>query len=52
MKPEKGEVIQNMLGSARGLQFKKGSCHYFALPGVPKEMKAMMMILKYCPLVV
>ncbi|HJL79155.1 MAG TPA: competence/damage-inducible protein A [Candidatus Marinimicrobia bacterium] len=43
MKPEKGEVIQNMLGSARGLQFKKGSCHYFALPGVPKEMKAMMM---------
>jgi len=24
MKPEKGEVIQNMLGSARGLQFKKG----------------------------
>ena len=42
MKPEKGEVIQNKLGSARGLYFKKGGCHYFALPGVPKEMKAML----------
>ena len=41
MKPEKGEVIQNELGSARGLYFKKGGCHIFALPGVPKEMKAM-----------
>ena len=41
MKPEKGEVIQNELGAARGLYFKKGSCHFFALPGVPKEMKAM-----------
>ena len=41
MKPEKGEVIQNELGSARGLYFKKGGCHFFALPGVPKEMKAM-----------
>ena len=41
MKPEKGEVIQNELGSARGLHFKKGGCHFFALPGVPKEMKAM-----------
>ena len=41
MKPQKGEVIQNELGSARGLYFKKGSCHIFALPGVPKEMKAM-----------
>ena len=40
MKPEKGEVIQNELGSARGLYFKKGGCHFFALPGVPKEMKA------------
>jgi nicotinamide-nucleotide amidase len=42
MKPEKGEVIQNELGSARGLYFKKGGCHFFALPGVPKEMKAML----------
>ena len=41
MKPEKGEVIQNKLGSARGIYFKKGGCHFFALPGVPKEMKAM-----------
>ena len=41
LKPEKGEVLQNKLGSARGLHFKKGACHYFALPGVPKEMKAM-----------
>ena len=41
LKPEKGEVLQNKLGAARGLHFKKGACHYFALPGVPKEMKAM-----------
>ena len=41
LKPEKGEFLQNKLGSARGLHFKKGACHYFALPGVPKEMKAM-----------
>jgi len=41
MKPQKGEVIQNELGSARGLYFKKVGCHIFALPGVPKEMKAM-----------
>ena len=41
MKPQKGEVIQNELGSARGLYFKKGGCHIFALPGVPNEMKAM-----------
>ena len=41
MRPEKGEIIQNKLGSARGLYFKEGGCHFFALPGVPKEMKAM-----------
>ena len=41
MKPEKGEVIHNGLGAARGLYFKKGGCHFLALPGVPKEMKAM-----------
>ena len=42
MRPEKGEIIQNKLGSARGLYFKEGGCHFFALPGVPKEMKAML----------
>ena len=38
----KGEMIPNPVGSARGLHYKTDTCHYFALPGVPKEMKAMM----------
>lgn len=42
MKPKKGDCIPNDFGSARGLLYKINNCLYFALPGVPKEMKAMM----------
>ena len=42
MKPRKGDCIPNDFGSARGLLYKINNCLYFALPGVPKEMKAMM----------
>ena len=42
MKPGKGDCIPNDFGSARGLLYKINNCLYFALPGVPKEMKAMM----------
>jgi len=41
-KPSNGDVITNPVGSARGLYYKKDGTKYFALPGVPTEMKAMM----------
>lgn len=41
-KPSNGDVIANPVGSARGLYYNKDSIKYFALPGVPTEMKAMM----------
>lgn len=41
-RPEKGKIIPNPLGSARGLHFNHEAKHIFVLPGVPKEMKAMM----------
>jgi len=40
--PSKGEVIQNKLGTARGLYFNNGNTKIIALPGVPSEMKSMM----------
>ena len=42
MKPEKGTIIQNPIGSARGLHFQVEGRDLFVLPGVPREMKAMM----------
>ncbi len=42
MRPQKGEVVDNPIGSARGLHFTINNKHYFALPGVPREMKGMM----------
>lgn len=42
MKPEKGTIIPNPIGSARGLHFKVDGRELFILPGVPREMKAMM----------
>jgi len=42
IRPHNGEVIPNPVGSARGLHYQKEHCHFFAMPGVPKEMKAMM----------
>jgi nicotinamide-nucleotide amidase len=41
-RPDKGEVIPNPVGTARGLHFAHSTYHLFAMPGVPAEMKAMM----------
>ncbi len=35
------EVIPNPVGSARGTVFSRGEQHFYLLPGVPAEMKAM-----------
>ena len=42
MKPVKGTIIPNPIGSARGLHFQVDERDLFVLPGVPREMKAMM----------
>ena len=42
MKPVKGTIIPNPIGSARGLHFQVEGRDLFVLPGVPREMKAMM----------
>jgi len=42
MRPDIGNVIGNPRGSARGLYFDHDGIKYFALPGVPAEMKSMM----------
>ncbi len=42
MRPNNGNVIDNPVGSARGLHFERDGIKYFATPGVPSEMKAMM----------
>jgi nicotinamide-nucleotide amidase len=42
MRPDIGNVIENPKGSARGLYFDHDGIKYFALPGVPAEMKGMM----------
>lgn len=42
MRPSSGNVIDNPLGSARGLHFERDGIVYFAIPGVPTEMKAIM----------
>ncbi len=42
MRPSNGNVIDNPVGSARGLHFERNGMKYFAIPGVPNEMKAMM----------
>ena len=42
MRPKHGNVIDNPIGSARGLYFDQKGTKYFALPGVPSEMKGMM----------
>ncbi len=41
--PHNGVMIPNPIGSARGLQFEKDGCMYFSTPGVPGEMKAIML---------
>jgi nicotinamide-nucleotide amidase len=42
MRPQKGNVIDNPVGSARGLHFIVDDKHIYAVPGVPREMKEMM----------
>ena len=42
MRPNKGSVIPNNLGSARGLHLNNDRMDVFALPGVQREMKDMM----------
>ena len=42
VRPNNGNIIPNSLGSARGLHFERDGIKYFAMPGVPAEMKAMM----------
>jgi nicotinamide-nucleotide amidase len=41
-KPDNGKVLENKIGSARGLFYQKNRINYFALPGVPSEMRSMM----------
>lgn len=41
-RPHNGDVIDNPIGSARGLYYKQDNVKYFATPGVPSEMKRMM----------
>ena len=42
IRPNNGDVIDNPVGSARGLYFERNGIKYFAMPGVPVEMKAML----------
>jgi len=41
--PDKADIIENRIGTAPGLQFKKDNRLFFVLPGVPSEMKRMIM---------
>ena len=40
--PVKAEVLPNSVGSALGLRFQSEETTFFVLPGVPREMKAIM----------
>ncbi|MDP6966385.1 MAG: competence/damage-inducible protein A [Candidatus Marinimicrobia bacterium] len=40
--PDKGDIIPNPKGSARGVKYVANRTSYYVLPGVPSEMKAMM----------
>ena len=40
--PSNGKIIPNLIGSARGYQFKFEDLEILSLPGVPSEMKQMM----------
>ncbi len=44
MKPHNGIMIENPVGSARGLLYERDQSVIIALPGVPREMKAMMTV--------
>jgi nicotinamide-nucleotide amidase len=38
--PEKAKILRNNLGTAPGLEFSKDGTSFFAMPGVPYEMKS------------
>jgi nicotinamide-nucleotide amidase len=40
--PQKAAVLPNRLGTAPGFALRQGACDLFFLPGVPKEMVAML----------
>lgn len=40
--PEKSIALENKNGTAPGMYFKKDNTHFFSMPGVPFEMKALM----------
>ncbi len=40
--PVKAETLPNSVGSALGLKFQSPKTTFFALPGIPREMKAIM----------
>jgi nicotinamide-nucleotide amidase len=40
--PHNAIVLQNNCGTAPGLQFERNGKYFFAVPGVPREMKEMM----------
>jgi nicotinamide-nucleotide amidase len=40
--PRDAELMENPVGTAPGMIFKKQNCYVFIMPGVPKEMQAMM----------
>ena len=42
LKPSNGKIIDNPIGTARGLHFSSNKKEIIALPGVPSEMKSMM----------
>ncbi|MCB0286594.1 MAG: competence/damage-inducible protein A, partial [Calditrichaeota bacterium] len=39
--PETATLIDNPVGTAPGLHFRQNGSHIFAMPGVPREMRAM-----------
>lgn len=40
--PKKARIIENQLGTASGMWFRKGNSSVIALPGVPYEMKGLL----------
>lgn len=42
MVPDNAELLDNPVGTAAGLLFKEGGKFVFVLPGIPKEMRAIM----------
>ncbi len=41
--PENCKIVENLQGTAAGMWFQKDKVHYISMPGVPFEMKTMML---------